>query len=204
MVDDAGVLPAEIIQLLIDEADAFVDLARMQVYNTELVTLDSYKLIAVDTVEDVLPRCLRPSVYQAQDLLITDIFRPRHDEVFHDGESGFSKWVGEYAVQPYFRYGHGILEAVLLGSAHISEFQPVTAQLPEVTDISRRDGGCHDKIHPEHAGDVDGVPEIGLLACFTYLGWVRTGFRLPCSRMLKTGIQYLPVVPCRHPARRSL
>ena len=57
---------------------------------------------------------------------------------------------------------------------HISEFQAVTAQHPEVTDVSRWDKGRHDEIHPEHACDVDGIPEIDLLA-FGLLNVFRVG-----------------------------
>ena len=59
------------------------------------------------------------------------------------------------------------------GSAHISEFQAVAAQFPEVADVGWRDKGRHDKIHPEHARDVDGISEIGLLAFgLLYVFWV--------------------------------
>ena len=55
MSDDAGVFLTEIIQFLINEADTFVDLAKMQVYDLKLVPLDANEFIAMDTVEDILP-----------------------------------------------------------------------------------------------------------------------------------------------------
>ena len=64
MAEDAGVFLAVIPKLLINKADTFIDLAEMQVNDTEFVPLDAYKFIAMDAVEDVLFRCPDPPVYQ--------------------------------------------------------------------------------------------------------------------------------------------
>ena len=60
----------------------------------------------------------------------------------------------------YLGYSHGILETVFLGSPHVSKLQTVAAQFPQIPDVRWWDEGCHDKIHPEQAGDMDGIPEI--------------------------------------------
>lgn len=52
--DDAGVFLTEIIQFFINDADTFVDPAKVQVYDPKLVLLDANEFIAVDTVEDSL------------------------------------------------------------------------------------------------------------------------------------------------------
>ena len=65
----------------------------MQVYDLKLVPLDANEFIAMDTVEDILPGCFHPPVHHAQDLFVADIFRLRHDKVFHDGGCGFPERV---------------------------------------------------------------------------------------------------------------
>ncbi len=52
---------------------------------------------------------------------------------------------------------------ILLGSLHISKLQMVAAQFPQVSEVRRVDEGCSNKIRPEQAGSMDGIPEISLL-----------------------------------------
>ena len=51
MSDDAGVFLTEIIQFLINEADTFVDLAKVQVYDLKLVPLDANEFIAAKSTK---------------------------------------------------------------------------------------------------------------------------------------------------------
>ncbi len=163
MADDTGVFLAVIFQFSINQPDAFIQLAEMPLDDVELVALDAYEFIAMDALKDIFAQCLNPMVHQVQDLLIADLIRICLDQILHDGGCRFSKGIGEHAVQPHLGYRHGVLEAVLLGSPHISKLQAVAAQFPQAPDVCRRDKGCHDKIHPEQAGNMDGIPEIRFL-----------------------------------------
>ena len=101
------------------------------------------------------------------------------DQVRHNVGSRFPEGVGEDGIEPDFRDRHGILVPVLFGSPDIRQLQAVTAQFPEIPDIGRRDKGCYDKIHPEKAGDVYSVPEVGFAAfgLFDVLGMCQHGLQ---------------------------
>ena len=53
MTDDTGVFLTVIFQFFIDQPDAFIQLAEMQLDDIQFVALDAYEFIAVDAFKDI-------------------------------------------------------------------------------------------------------------------------------------------------------
>ena len=98
----------------------------------------------------------------------------------------------------YSQYGYGKSSycsgSVFFSGTHIGKLETVSGKLTECPDISRWNKRCLNNIKMEKIRNPFCVTFIRFLPfmALTYLGCVRTTC-ICVSRMLKTGIQYLPV-----------
>ena len=106
----------------------------------------------------------------------------------------FPKWVCEDTVNTDTGNRHTVLETFFFSGTHIGKLETVSGKLTECPDISRWNKRCLNNIKTEKICNPFCVTFIRFLPfmALTYLGCVRTTC-ICVSRMLKTGIQYLPV-----------
>ena len=84
--------------------------------------------------------------------------------LFRDGTGGLTKNIAENVIQLEVGYGKTILRTVLLTSDHAGEFESVTYQIPQMTDVSRRNKRRFDHVTHEEVTDPFGILTVCLVS----------------------------------------
>lgn len=149
-------------------------------------------MVSMDSVRDFIFGNLHPAVDQRTVLFFIEGLTGK--QVIHDACGRKFERVCQDTADPDTENGHAVLVTVFLCRAHIRKFEPVAGQFTQSPDVRGRDKRSLDNVEAEEVGNPFHITLVRLFAFdgFHILGVCET-VCICGLRILKMGIQYLPV-----------